>query len=50
MSDTPIEDEVDREIRQVSSRVVVWVAVAAGIGMAVLQAVRTLRRRKTEDG
>lgn len=44
--DGSIEEELDREIRVVSTRLIVWVAVAAGIGMAVVRAIRMIRGRK----
>lgn len=41
-----IEGELDRELRVVASKAIVWVAVAAGIGMAVVRAIRALQARK----
>lgn len=48
MSDvaTMIEEEADREIRWAGTRVVVWLAVAAGIAMAAYQAVQALKKKR----
>lgn len=51
MSDTAaeIEEELDAELRGVSARVLVWLAVATGIGMAVAQVVRAFQKRRRGD-
>lgn len=41
-----IEEELERELSVVSTKAIVWIAVAAGIGMAVVSAIRALRGRQ----
>jgi len=40
-----VEEEIEEELRGATARILVWLAVAAGIGMAVVQVVRLVQQK-----